>query len=115
MTREQAVLDGVTRVPGVRSALLVGAQDGLIVAESSLEGQNGEAVAALAGRLAQRLGGLTSALSQPPPSLFLLQCSRGQVFVAFGGEDLLLVAVTGSGINIGQVRLALLDAAGQLN
>ena len=112
--REQQVLDDVTRLAGVRSALLVSLEDGLVVAESALEGQETEAAAALAARLAQRLGALTRALEHPPMTLLLLQASLGQLFAVGGGEGLLLVAVTDNDVNIGEIRLALLDAAGRL-
>ncbi len=44
------VLDLVTRVPGVRAAMLVSGDDGLVVAEQLMEGVKGGAVAALVGR-----------------------------------------------------------------
>ncbi|MGE0441629.1 MAG: roadblock/LC7 domain-containing protein [Gemmatimonadales bacterium] len=112
--KEQLVLDDITRIVGVRSALLVSAEDGLVVAESSLEGQPTEAAAAFAARLAQRLGTLTRTLATPPMSMLLLQATAGQLFVTGGGEGLLFVAVTSNDVNIGEVRLALLDAAGRL-
>jgi predicted regulator of Ras-like GTPase activity (Roadblock/LC7/MglB family) len=115
MTREQAVLEDVSRIAGVRSALLVSAEDGLVVAESALDDQPTEAAAAFAARLANRLGTLTGALAAPPMNLLLLQATSGQVFVATGSDGLLLVAVTTNDVNIGEVRLALLDAAGRLN
>ena len=112
--REQRVLDEVTRVPGVRSALLVSLDDGLVVAEVSLDGQHGDAAAALAGQLVKRLAALPRTLGHPPLTLVLLQAERGQIFAAPGGEGLALVAVTENDVNIGEVRLALLDAAGRL-
>lgn len=113
--REQAVLDEVTRIGGVRSAILVSADDGLVVAESALEDQATEAAAAFAARLGGRLGVLTGALVAPPMSVLLLQATAGQLFVVVGSPGLLLVAVTTNEVNIGEVRLALLSAAGQLN
>ena len=112
--REQLVLDDITRVTGVRSALLVALEDGLVVAEAALDGQDTGAAAALAARLAQRLGALTRALQHPPMTLLLLQASEGQLFAVAGGDGLVLVAVTENDVNIGEVRLALLDAAGRL-
>ncbi len=113
--REHLMLEDITRVAGVRSALLVSIEDGLVVAEAALEGQATEAAAAFAARLAQRLGVLTRTLHTPPMSVLLLQAAAGQLFIVAGGEGLLLVAVTGNDVNIGEVRLALLDAAGQLS
>lgn len=115
MTREQAALNEVTRVPGVESAMLISLEDGIVVAEAALEGQDTAAAAALAARLAVRLAALPRVLGHPPFSLVLLQAEGGQLFAAPGGEGLLLAAVTAPDVNIGQVRLALLDAAGQLS
>jgi predicted regulator of Ras-like GTPase activity (Roadblock/LC7/MglB family) len=115
MSREQDVLDEVTRVPGVRSALLVSVDDGMVVAEAALDGELTDAAAALAARLTQRLGRLPAAVGHPPLTLVLLKAELGQVFAASGGEGLVLVAVTGNDVNIGAVRLALLDAAGRLS
>ena len=52
MTREQAILEDVSRIAGVRSALLVSADDGLVVAESALDDQPTEAAAASRRRAA---------------------------------------------------------------
>ena len=54
-------LDLVTRVRGVRGAMLVSAADGIVVADQLMEGIKGTAVAALAGSLAGRLGRAMSA------------------------------------------------------
>jgi predicted regulator of Ras-like GTPase activity (Roadblock/LC7/MglB family) len=112
---EQAVLDEVTRVPGVRSALLVALEDGIVVAETALEGEDTRAAAALAARLAQRLSELPRTVGHPALTMILLQASEGQLFAAPGGDGLLLVAVADNDVNIGEVRLALLDAAGRLS
>ena len=56
MNATQDALDRVTRVPGVRGALVVAAADGLVVAEQLMDGVDGQAVAALAGSLIGRLG-----------------------------------------------------------
>src|SRR5581483_11878105 len=55
LTPFAAALEIVTRVRGVRGAMLVSAGDGLVVAEQLMEGIKGPAVAALAGSLANRL------------------------------------------------------------
>lgn len=115
ISREQAALEEVTRINGVRSAILVSADDGLVVAEAALEDQATEPAAAFAARLAGRLGILTGAMAAPPMSVLLLQAALGQLFVVVGNPGLLLVAVTNNDVNIGEVRLALLDVAGRLH
>ncbi len=52
----QKKLEQVTRVRGVMGAMIVGAGDGLVVAESLMEGVRGNAVAALAASLFSRFG-----------------------------------------------------------
>jgi predicted regulator of Ras-like GTPase activity (Roadblock/LC7/MglB family) len=106
-----ALLDGITRVRGVRGALLVSADDGLVVAEASMSDVDGAATAALAGGLVARLGRVTGALGSAAPRLVLLEAERGGVMAAPAGDGLLLVAVTDPDANIGLLRLAMRDAA----
>jgi predicted regulator of Ras-like GTPase activity (Roadblock/LC7/MglB family) len=104
-------LAAVTRIPGVRGALLVSTEDGLVVAESLMEGVDGRAVAALTGSVAARMLGLTGALGAPAPTLLHLQATGGALLAAWGPSGLLVVAVTAPDVNAGQVRLELLHAA----
>jgi predicted regulator of Ras-like GTPase activity (Roadblock/LC7/MglB family) len=106
-----AMLDGITRVSGVRGALVVSAEDGLVVAESSMGDVEGAAVAALAASLVVRLSRVTGAVGCAAPRLVLLEADRGGLVAAPTGDGLLLVAVTDSAANIGLLRLALRDAA----
>ena len=101
----------VTRIPGVRGALVVSGRDGLVVAEALMEGVDGRAVAALAGSVAGRMLGLTGALGAPPPTLLHLQAAEGALLAAYAPSGLLVVAVTAPDVNAGEVRLALLQAA----
>lgn len=110
----EGVLTEVCRAEGVRGALLVSAEDGLVVAESAMDGLDAAPVAALAASLAARLAGTTTALGQPPPALISLEATEGGLVIAGGEGGLLLVAVTEPDANAGMIRLALLDAAGRL-
>jgi len=109
-----ALLDGITRVTGVRGALVVSADDGLVVAESSMSDVDGAAVAALAASLAARLGRATASIGSHPPRLVHLDAERGGLLAAPAGEGLLLVAVTDANANLGLLRLALREAAGRM-
>ncbi len=66
-------LERVTRVAGIRGAMLVAESDGLVVAEALAEGLDGAAVAALAASLTLRLrrtamsAGLASAAGGATP------------------------------------------------
>jgi predicted regulator of Ras-like GTPase activity (Roadblock/LC7/MglB family) len=108
-----AALDLITRVRGVRGAMLVSAEDGLIVAEQLMEGIKGTAVAALAASLAGRLRRAMEAAGTGTSVFWHLQAEQGALLVVpgSGGGGILVVAVTEPDVNIGLVRLELLRAA----
>jgi predicted regulator of Ras-like GTPase activity (Roadblock/LC7/MglB family) len=107
-------LDMVTRVRGVRGAMLVSAEDGLVVAEQLMEGIKGGAVAALAASLAGRLGRAMQAAGTGSSVFWHLQAEQGALLVVPGSGSstgILVVAVAEPDVNIGLVRLELLKAA----
>ena len=114
MTATQSVLDRVTRVPGVRGALVIAASDGLVVAEQLMDGVDGRAAAALAGALVGRLLRTTGAAGLESPLFVHLRAEEGSLLAAPAPGDLVLVAVVGPDANIGLARLEMLDAAGRL-
>jgi len=93
-------LDLITRVGGVRGAMLVSAEDGIVVAEQLMEGIKGAAVAALAASLSTRLRRAMEAAGVGA-SLFVVPTPNG----------ILVVAVAEPDVNVGLVRLELLRAA----
>ncbi|HEV8148776.1 MAG TPA: roadblock/LC7 domain-containing protein [Gemmatimonadales bacterium] len=106
-----ALLGELTRIHGVRGALVVSREDGIVVAEALMEGIDGRAVAALAASLSGRVAGLTRTLGQPEPVFWQLQASDGMLLGASGEEGLLLVLVAAAEVNAGELRLQLLRAA----
>ncbi len=114
MTDVQAVLELVTRVAGVRGALIASAGDGLVVAEQLRDDVDGRAAAALAGSLVGRLVRTAGAAGRHPPVFVQLRAERGTILAAPGGADLVLLAVVGPVANVGLARLELLDAASRL-
>jgi len=114
MTATQAVLDRVTRVPGIRGALVIAATDGLVVAEQLMDGVDGPAAAALTGSLVGRLVRTADGAAMRPPTFIHLRGEDGSVLAALGPEDLVLVAVVGPDANLGLARLEMIDAAGKL-
>lgn len=105
------VLERITRVPGVRGAMLVSVKDGLMVSDHLVEGLKGAAVAALAASLAQRLGRVLVAAGAGEPAFWHLHGSDGALLAVAAPGDLLVVAVTAPDVNAGLVRLELLRAA----
>lgn len=104
-------LDMITRVRGVRGAMLVSADDGLVVAEQLMEGIKGPAVAALAASLAGRLRRAMEAAGVGTSVFWHLQAEKGALVVVLGAAGILVVAVAEPDVNIGLVRLELLRAA----
>ncbi|HYT04373.1 MAG TPA: roadblock/LC7 domain-containing protein [Gemmatimonadales bacterium] len=104
-------LDLVTRVRGVRGAMLVSGDDGLVVAEQLMEGIKGTAVAALAASLANRLRRAMEAAGVGASLFWHLQAERGALLVVGATSGILVVAVAEPDVNVGLVRLELLRAA----
>lgn len=110
-TAYSQALDRVTRVRGVRGAMLVAGDDGLVIAEQLMEGIKGPAVAALAASLATRLRRAMGAAGVGDSLFWHLQCDKGALLVVFSGSGVLVVAVAEADVNVGLVRLELLRAA----
>lgn len=104
-------LDNITNVRGVRGALLVSSEDGLIVAESLMESVRGNAVAALAASVVTRFIKASAAAGVGQPQFLHLHAVQGAVFTVPAGEGVLVVAVTDPEVNVGLVRLEMLRAA----
>jgi len=102
-----SALDLITRVRGVRGAMLVSADDGLVVAEQLMEGIKGSAVAALAASLAGRLRRAMEAAGLGASVFWHLQADQGTLLVVPAAS---VVAVAEPDVNIGLVRLELLRA-----
>ena len=103
-------LDLITRVRGVRGAMLVSADDGLIVAEQLMGGIKGSTVAALAASLAGRLRRAMEAAGIGASVFWHLQADKGTLLVVPAASGMLVVAVAEPDVNIGLVRLELLRA-----
>ena len=108
--RFENLLDGITRVRGVQGAMLVSADDGLVVAESSMETVRGSAVAALAASLVKRLTSAAEATGVGTPQFVHLQSDDGALLVVPAPESMVLVVVAEAEVNVGLARLEMLQA-----
>ena len=104
-------LDLVTRVRGVRGAMIVSSDEGLVVAEHLMEGIKGSAVAALAASLANRLRRAMAAAGVGASVFWHLQGEQGALLVVPAASGIVVVAVAEPDVNVGLVRLELLRAA----
>ncbi len=105
------MLDKVIRVRGVRGALIVTREDGLVVTDALMENVRGNAVAALAASLARRIGDVALASGVGAPQFLHLQATGGALLAAIAGDELLIVAIAEVGVNVGLVRLEMIRAA----
>jgi predicted regulator of Ras-like GTPase activity (Roadblock/LC7/MglB family) len=108
------LLESLTRLRGIRGAMVVAARDGLVVAESLMGGVKGPALAAIAASLASRAGDLSGRAGFGSPRLLHLQATDGSLLVAPVSPDLVLVAVAGRDVPLGLLRLEMLRMAERL-
>ncbi|MFO7259616.1 MAG: roadblock/LC7 domain-containing protein [bacterium] len=99
-----ATLSRLSRVPGVRSALIVDAEAGVPVASELGEGTSGEAVAALTASLFQRTERAARDAALGELGLLQLETDEGYVVVA-GGRPLLVVVIADRDAQLGLIRL----------
>lgn len=112
--RWDELLREVTAVPGVRGALVMSADDGLVIAESAIEGVETSDVAALAAALAARATRTAAALREPRVGMVQLTAASGVLLAAAGPSPLWLVALAAPDAELGRLRLLLGDFASAL-
>jgi predicted regulator of Ras-like GTPase activity (Roadblock/LC7/MglB family) len=113
-SRYQPLLESLTRLRGIRGAMVVSADDGLVVAESVMAGIKGPALAALAANLAGHTAELSSRAGMGAPRFLHLQAADGALLVAPATPELVLVAVAGRDVPLGLLRLEMLRMAERL-
>jgi predicted regulator of Ras-like GTPase activity (Roadblock/LC7/MglB family) len=107
-------LEALTRHRGVRGAMVVEAEDGLVVAESLMGEIKGPALAALAANLAGHAGELALRAGLGVPRFMHLQAAEGALLVAPAPPEMVLVAVAGRDVPLGLLRLEMLRMAERL-
>ncbi len=106
----QGVLDVLTRVRGVQGAMFVARDDGLVIAETLMEGVRGKALAALAASVFGKFTWVSGTAKAGEPRFLHMQCTEGAVLVLATNQDVLVVIVTDTNTNVGLVRLEMLRA-----
>ena len=107
----EVMLREVTGIVGVRGALIVSADDGLVVADSAMDGLETTDVAAFAASLIARAQRTTAAMRTAAPSRLQVAAEGGTLFAVAGAEPLWLVAVADTTAELGRLRLLLGDLA----
>ena len=103
------VLDRLSRVAGVRGAMLVDAQAGVPIVAEMAEGIAGPAVAAMAASLVKRTAKATNAAKFGALRTIQLEAADGNLIVANHG-DIIAVAVTRKDAQLGLVRVEIRNA-----
>jgi predicted regulator of Ras-like GTPase activity (Roadblock/LC7/MglB family) len=108
------LLEALTRLRGIRGALVVSGDDGLVVAESLIGGLKGGPLAAVSATLVGRATELAARSGFGAPRFLHLQADDGALLVA-PAADLLLVAVAGRDVPLGLLRLEMLRTVERLH
>ncbi len=115
MSKYAPLLEALTRLRGIRGAMVVEAADGLVVAESLMGGLKGTALAAMAANIATRATDLAGGAAVGAPRFVHLQATEGALLVAPAGSNLVLVAVASRDVPLGLLRLEMLRMAERLS
>lgn len=110
------VVSALSHLPGVLTAMVVGAADGLIVETSPIKGgvaggsDSRKHTAALAAYLYSKVGRASDAARLGTPAFMRLEAERGHICVV-GANEVVLVTIVTPDANLGRVRLDMMQAA----
>src|SRR5687767_13135054 len=107
------VVARLERNPGVTGAMLVGIDDGMVIAGDAGPGRDSDTAAALAASLFRRTRTAANDAGLGDALFVRLEADRGHVCATARG-DVVIVAVTSTGINLGRLRLEMLGAVEML-
>lgn len=103
------ILNTLIRHRGVTGCMVVGEHDGMIVESNLQVGVNGTAFAALSASLYRKARRAALAAGLGETGFFELDAEFGRVCVT-GRNELVLVVVAGEHLNVGLVRVEMLEA-----
>lgn len=109
MAELESVVARIQRQQGVLGVMLVGLEDGLIIAGDAGPGRDADTAAALAASLFRRARSASADAGLGDAGFVRLEADRGHVCAAARGE-IVIVTVASSAINLGKLRLDMLGA-----
>ena len=113
MQQFDSVVERLQRQQGVMGVMLVGVDDGMVIAGDAGPGRDSDTAAALAASLFRRTRIAASDAGLGDARFVRLEADRGHVCATARG-DVVIVAVTSTGINLGRLRLEMLGAVEML-
>ena len=111
--RFDSVVERLQRQKGVMGVMLVGVDDGMVIAGDAGPGRDSDTAAALAASLFRRTRMAASDAGLGDARFVRLEADRGHVCATARG-DVVIVAVASTGINLGRLRLEMLGAVEML-
>jgi predicted regulator of Ras-like GTPase activity (Roadblock/LC7/MglB family) len=105
-----SVVARLQRQPGVMGVMLVGIEDGMVIAGDAGAGRDSDTAAALAASLFRRTRTASADAGLGDATFVRLEADRGHL-CATARADIVIVSVASSGINLGKLRLEMLAAA----
>ena len=103
------VVARLQRVRGVSGVMLVGIDDGMVIAGDAGPGRDADTAAALAASLFRRTRTAAEDAGLGDARFVRLEAERGHLCATACG-DVVVVAMTSSGINLGKLRLEMMGA-----
>ncbi|HEX2723511.1 MAG TPA: roadblock/LC7 domain-containing protein [Gemmatimonadaceae bacterium] len=114
MTNEfNSVVERLQRQPGVLGVMLVGLDDGMVIAGDAGPGRQDDTAAALASSVFRRTRNAAAEAGLGDANFIRLEADQGHLCAAARG-DLVIVTVASSTINLGRLRLEMLAAVEKL-
>ena len=113
MQQFDSLVARLQRQQGVVGVLLVGIEDGMVIAGDAGHGRNSDTAAALAASLFRRTMRAASDAGLGVATFVRLEADRGHLCATARG-DVVIVTVASNGINLGRLRLEMLGAAEML-
>ena len=114
MTQEfEAVVARLQRQQGVMGVMLVGVDDGMVIAGDAGPGRDSDTAAALAASLFRRTRTASADAGLGDSRFVRLEADRGHLCATARG-DVVIVTVASNGINLGKLRLEMISAAEML-
>ncbi len=108
-----AVVSRLQRHQGVRGVMLVGMEDGTVIAGDAGTSLGSDTAAALAASLFRRTRAAAGDAGLGEANFVRLEADRGHL-CAIARGDVVIVAVAANGINLGKLRLEMFGAAEML-
>jgi predicted regulator of Ras-like GTPase activity (Roadblock/LC7/MglB family) len=114
MTKDlDSLVARLQRHQGVIGVMLVGMDDGMVIAGDAGPGRDSDTAAALAASLFRRTRTASGEAGLGEPTFVRLEADRGHLCATARG-DVVIATVSSTGVNLGKLRLEMLGAAEML-